>query len=162
MEHMSAMRLLHPGEPWVLPLGPSIFLAGPTPRSVDVASWRPAAIAALETVGFSGTVLVPERSDWAVKFDYIDQIEWELDGMRHASVIAFWVPRDMATMPALTTNVEFGLNVRSMKALYGRPEGAPHTRYLDYLYTKYTGATPISSLVRLMEAAAEDATSGRK
>ena len=38
---------------------PSIFLAGPTPRTSGVASWRPEALDLLREVGFGGTVLVP-------------------------------------------------------------------------------------------------------
>ena len=40
---------------------PSIFLAGPSPRSSGVPSWRPQALDLLRALGFSGTVLVPER-----------------------------------------------------------------------------------------------------
>jgi len=70
---------------------PSIFLAGPTPRSPDVSSWRPQALGLLEELGFTGTVLVPERRDWSVKFNYLDQVEWEYAGLESCSVIAFWV-----------------------------------------------------------------------
>src|SRR5581483_11776507 len=90
----------------------SIFLAGPTPRSSHVKSWRPEAINILRESNFSGTVLVPERRDWTVKFDYIEQVEWEWKGLEDCSIIVFWVPRDLQTMPAFTTNVEFGSYVR--------------------------------------------------
>src|SRR6266511_3357557 len=43
---------------------PSLFLAGPTPRSADVPSWRPEALNLLRGLGFAGTVLVPERRGW--------------------------------------------------------------------------------------------------
>jgi hypothetical protein len=42
---------------------PSLFLAGPTPRSAEVASWRPGALHILSELGFGGSVLVPERRD---------------------------------------------------------------------------------------------------
>src|SRR5262249_18318687 len=87
---------------------PSIFLAGPTPRRADVRSWRPEALEVLRDLGFSGTVLVPERRDWAVRFSYLDQVEWEYAGLEACSVLAFWVPREMETLPGFTTNVEFG------------------------------------------------------
>ena len=44
---------------------PSLFLAGPTPRSSEVLSWRPQALEVLRGLGFPGTVLVPERRDWS-------------------------------------------------------------------------------------------------
>lgn len=31
----------------------SVFLAGPTPRSIDVASWRPDALVILEDLGYN-------------------------------------------------------------------------------------------------------------
>ena len=37
-------------------------------------------------------------------------------------------------MPAFTTNVEFGYYIHTGKITYGRPEKAPKTKYLDWLY----------------------------
>src|SRR5262245_24094695 len=85
---------------------PSIFLAGPTPRTADVLSWRPEALDLLRALAFSGTVLVPERRGGWHRGDYLDQVEWEFAGLEGCSVIAFWVPRDPATLPGFTTNVE--------------------------------------------------------
>ena len=84
-----------------------LFLADPTPSAAGVRSWRPDALAILERIGFGGTVLVPERSDWQAKFDYLDQVEWEFVGLERATVIAFWVPRNLDTLPGFTTHVEF-------------------------------------------------------
>jgi hypothetical protein len=124
----------------------SIFLAGPTPRSAEIRSWRPEALDLLGELGFAGTVLIPERQDWTIKFNYADQVEWEYAGLEGCSIIAFWVPRQMATLPGLTTNVEFGRYVDSGRCVYGRPENAPHTSYLDWLYKKMTGNSPQSAL----------------
>lgn len=112
-----------------------IFLAGPTPRRSDVVSWRPKAIEILRQSGFSGTVLVPERQNGWAKVSYDDQVEWERAGLSLAKAIVFWVPRNMETMPALTTNVEFGYWVAKSpeRVVYGRPQDAPSTRYLDWL-----------------------------
>ena len=151
------MEILHSDEICTPPFGVSIFLAGPTPRSSSVLSWRPTAVDILSSIDFHGFVFVPERNDWTVKFDYVDQIEWELAGLLHCGVIAFWVPRDTETMPAFTTNVEFGMYINSGKILYGRPDGAPHTRYLDHLYNKITGMKPFSSLNDLMVASVDKA-----
>jgi len=100
---------------------PSLFLAGPTPRQAGVLSWRPGALALLARLGFAGTVLVPERRDWSARFDYLDQVEWEFVGLESASVVAFWVPRDLDSLPGFTTNVEFGRYVGSGRCVYGRP-----------------------------------------
>lgn len=128
--------------------GLSIFLAGPTPRSDYVPSWRPEALDILKDMGFAGTVLVPERRDWSVKFDYTDQVEWEYAGLLHASIIVIWLPRDLATMPAFTTNVEFGywLAEKPFSVRYGRPSENPKNRYLDWLYTKHTHQQPYDCL----------------
>jgi Nucleoside 2-deoxyribosyltransferase like len=132
---------------------PSIFLAGPTPRAPEVRSWRPEALDLLRGLGFAGTVLVPERRDWSARFSYFDQVEWEYAGLETCSVVAFWVPRDLNTLAGFTTNVEFGRHVGSGRCVYGRPEGAPHTRYLDWLYTKLTGRTPEATLRGTLAAA---------
>src|SRR5688500_5811715 len=65
---------------------PTLFLAGPTPRSRDVPSWRPEALDLLRKLGFTGMVLVPERRDWSSKFDYTDQVEWEFAALEGCSV----------------------------------------------------------------------------
>lgn len=116
--------------------GPSIFLAGPTPRDVRIVSWRPRAVQLLNDSGFKGIVLIPERQDWAVHFDYLDQVEWEFAGLELATVLLFWIPRNVKTLPGFTTNVEFGRYAGSGRLAYGSPVGAPHTRYLDWLYQK--------------------------
>jgi hypothetical protein len=139
------MNIIFAGEALELQ-GPSIFLAGPTPRSSEVPSWRPEAIDLLRELGFTGTVLIPERQDWTIKFSYADQVEWECAGLESCSVIAFWVPRQLPAMPGFTTNVEFGRYVGSGRCVYGRPAGAPHTGYLDWLYKKVTGNGPQASL----------------
>ena len=133
----------------------SIFLAGPAPRRAEVRSWRPDAVEVLRGLGFAGTVLVPEPRDWSAKFSYLDQVEWEYAGLEGCSVIAFWVPRDMQVFPGFTTNVEFGRYVGSGRCVYGRPENAPHTKYLDWLYKKVTGRAPEAGLAATMAAAVE-------
>ena len=131
--------------------GPTIFLCGPTPRRDDVKSWRIDALKIFEELCFEGTVLVPERNDWNVQFDYIQQVEWEFEGLDQAQALVFWVPRNTQTLPGFTTNVEFGMYVRSGKIVYGRPEDCPHNHYLDYLYTKVTGLTPCNELKETLQ-----------
>tara|TARA_Y100000034_G_scaffold117534_1_gene157103 strand:- start:86 stop:562 length:477 start_codon:yes stop_codon:yes gene_type:complete len=130
-----------------------IFLVGPTPRQKFVKSWRPDALKTLTEIGFDGLVLVPERNDEERSTTYIDQIEWEQEGLEACSqfgCIAAWVPRELETMPAFTTNVEFGLYVESGHLLYGRPANAPKTRYLDWIYTNRTKRVPHDNLRGLL------------
>jgi hypothetical protein len=146
------MNVIHSDQPLDV-RSPSLFLAGPTPRRAGVPSWRPEALAVLRRLGFAGTVLVPERRDWSVQFSYLDQVEWEFAGLEAATVLAFWVPRDPEALPGFTTNVEFGRYVGSGRCVYGRPDGAPHTRYLDWLYHKLTGKNPENTLEGTLDAA---------
>jgi len=108
----------------------SIFLAGPTPRSADVASWRPDAIAEIErqnTVGLL-VVFVPEARDGTRYPAYDDQIAWEERWLDAADTILFWIPRDMSRLPGLTTNVEFGRYESSGRVVLGAPDKAEHVR----------------------------------
>ena len=128
---------------------PTLFLAGPTPRSDDVPSWRPEFISILEETGFDGNVCVPEDRDGKFKGSYTDQVEWEHAFLGAADAIVFWVPRNLETMPAFTTNVEFGYYIKSGRVIYGRPLAAPKNKYLDWLYEKETGRGPINSIEAL-------------
>lgn len=125
----------------------SIFLAGPSPRSGDIADWRPEALRILQAAGFDGTVFVPipsyrfdqsfERSAAQPGWTYDNQIAWEEGARQMADVIAFWVPRvidparDDLGMPAFTTNFEMGEDLATGRVRYGRPDGAAKTAYLD-------------------------------
>jgi hypothetical protein len=148
------MKALYAGDVLAL-THPSIFLAGPTPRRPDVPSWRPPAVDLLRNLGFAGTVLVPERQDWSARFSYLDQVEWEHAALEGCSVIAFWVPRDLQTLPGFTTNVEFGRYAGSGRCVYGRPPEAPHTRYLDWLFAKLVGGRPEGTLESTLRAAVQ-------
>lgn len=130
----------------------SIFLAGPTPRSKNVESWRPEALEFLETIGWNGTVMVPEHRNGSVLASYDGQIEWEQTCLHACGKVVFWVPRDLNTMPAFTTNVEFGYWIArdNRKVMYGRPDSSPKNRYLDWMYHTHTGRTPASSLRDLL------------
>ena len=133
--------------------GKSIFLAGPTPRDKNTISWRVYAVEKLKELGFDGTVFVPEYSTWKPKSDYVDQANWEKEALTEATIIVFWLPRSLPDMPAFTTNVEFGYWIPSGKVLYGRPDGAPKTKYLDWLYKTDYGKEPFDNLDDLLEEA---------
>lgn len=141
---------------------PSIFLAGPTLRISHNAAeqidsdrqyrWRLDAIDYLQKMNFDGTVLIPERSNGFAKFDYLDQTEWEYFGLNNCSKIVFWIPRS-DILPGFTTNVEFGywLAKRPDSIVYGRPQGAPKTQYLDWLWSKHRQSLPLDNLEEVMK-----------
>lgn len=99
----------------------AIFLAGPTPRTQSVPSWRPHALQHLQDAGYDGVVFVPEARSGVFHGDYDGQIAWEDRHLEMADCVLFWVPREMTTMPALTTNAEFGRWIDSGKAVFGAP-----------------------------------------
>lgn len=126
------MEIVHAREPLPTSVTRSIFLAGPTPRSPDVPSFRPALLAELAKRGFDGTVFVPEPRSGVWASGYEDQIAWEEAALNRADVIAFWVPREMSRLPGLTTNVEWGMWMGSGKVVFGAPKEADHVRYLQH------------------------------
>lgn len=135
----------------------SIFLAGPTPRSIDVETWRKEAIEILDNLGFDGIVYVPEREFDDRTFDYNNQVWWEREALYSSTVIVFWIPRTMPTMPAFTTNVEYGywLAKDSSKVIYGRPDESEKNKYLDWLYETETNKKPINNLNELLSEAVD-------
>lgn len=116
----------------------SIFLAGPTPRSPSVPSWRPEALRILRELGYGGHVFIPEPRDGEWHRHYDEQVTWEEAALHRADVILFWVPRDMSSMPALTTNDEWGYWKDSGKVVLGAPLEAPAVRYQRHYATQYS------------------------
>ena len=53
----------------------------------------------------------------------------------------------------ITTNVEFGYWLKRQKCIYGRPDGAYRTQYLDWLYNLEYNKEPINSLEELLKQA---------
>ncbi|MDI2132580.1 nucleoside 2-deoxyribosyltransferase domain-containing protein [Yinghuangia seranimata] len=110
----------------------SVFLAGPTPRSADVASWRPGVLELIRR-HWAGpgplVVFVPEPRDGTAWADYDDQRRWELRWLAVADQVLFWVPRDLVTLPGLTTNDEWGWLKDSGRAVFGSPPDAAKVRY---------------------------------
>lgn len=161
---MTSTNLVMAREP--LPAGPSVFLAGPTPdRSTPVPSWRPAAIEALvaQWVGpQSLTVLSPESRNGQRADRYEDQVDWETDARAAATAILFWIPRDLRALPGMTTNVEFGLDVTTGRAVLGCPPDCPNperNRYLIYVARRH--GVPVHETLHGVVAAALTLVSAR-
>ena len=129
----------------------SIFLAGPTPRDENTVSWRIDVCDRLEKLGFDGVVYNPEYFSWKPKSSYIDQAEWEREALTEATVILFWIPRDLKDMPAFTTNVEFGYWLHTGKIIYGRPDNSVKNKYLDWLYKVDYNKEPFNDLDELLK-----------
>ncbi len=132
----------------------SIFLAGPTPRSLDIETWRKEAIKILEKLKFDGIVYIPELEHDNRTFNYENQVWWEREALYNASVIVFWIPRSEA-LPGFTTNVEFGywLAKNKTKVIYGRPDDSEKNKYLDWLYETETKKVPFNDLQNLLKEA---------
>jgi ADP-ribose pyrophosphatase YjhB (NUDIX family) len=147
------MNIVYAHEEMPLGFSKSIFLAGPTPRKDDVKSWRDEALTILDKLNYSGVVFVPEPRDGKWSDNYDKQVEWEQKYRRASDIIVFWVPRDLKTMPAFTTNVEFGEDYDSYKVVYGRPSDAPKNKYLDTLYKQFYKEEPKETLKETLSQA---------
>jgi len=132
---------------------PSMFLAGPTPRDESTPSWRPEALRILKELNYKGTVFVPEYSIRQEQVDYLKQVEWEDAALNSALYQVFWVPRNLITLPAFTTNIEFGRFAHLPSCLYGRPDDSEKNQYLDWYYTKYNNHPIYNSLTDLLKRA---------
>lgn len=142
------MNLFYSNQPYCNNNLPSVFLAGGTPRSKEVASWRPEAIKIFEDFGFTGNLFIPEPDNGEWTHGYENQIDWEHFHLDKADHILFWVPRDNVDFRCMTTNVEFGywMAKKPKKVFYARPDWAKDCKYMDNLYTKITKTEPFNSL----------------
>ena len=125
----------------------SIFLAGPTPRSKDVLSWRNEAIKLFLDNGFDGTLVIPEREDkpYYEEENNYDEIKWDLKALTDCDVVMMWIPRN-CDMLGLSSNVEFGYLLNKGNMIYGRPNEAFRCELLDYLYKEKLGREYTDSL----------------
>ena len=132
--------------------GKSVFLAGPSPRSGQTLNWRKETVKMFEDFKFTGTLIIPEPEfgNWD---NYDNVVEWEDKYMSISDIILFWVPRSIVDKHyGFTTNVEFGRWLYSnKKVIYGRPDWADQSRYLDFCYTKITGENPCKDLSTLVK-----------
>lgn len=118
------MLVYKPPSLWTAePGAPVVFLAGSIEmgRAVD---WQSALTVRLpEPV----IVLNPRRDAWDASWrqsidepQFREQVEWELDGMDRAGVIAMWFAPETR---APVTLLEFGLHARGGKLVVGCPNG---------------------------------------
>lgn len=148
------MHVVYTGESAPETVTKSIFLAGPSPRKSTDPNWRLDAIGVLESLKYDGVIYAPIWRDGPPDesgnpFNYDGQVEWETKYLNACDLIVFWVPRDMITLPALTTNVEFGTWLTSGKVLLGFPDNAEHMRYLSHV-GKEEGVQPFDTLDSLL------------
>lgn len=152
------LALVYAGQPLPPQGTASVFLAGPTPRSADVPSWRPAAIREIAAQWHDQAalaVLIPEPMDGQRWLYHDNQAVWETDARASASAILFWIPRDLRTLPGFTTNVEFGLDVTTGRAVLGCPPDCPNperNRYLIWLAHRH--GVPVTDTLEETVAAA--------
>ncbi|MCK2245410.1 MULTISPECIES: nucleoside 2-deoxyribosyltransferase domain-containing protein [unclassified Crossiella] len=122
---------VHAGEQPPESYDASIFLCGPTPRTNDVDSWRPEALAEL-CARWHGdgdlVVFVPEPRNGERWPAHDTNRVWELHWGDRADVALFWIPRGHG-LPGFTTNDEFGHWKDSGRAVLGTPPSADHAGY---------------------------------
>ena len=132
------MRIIRPGQTFdIIDARSSIFLAGPTPRDIWGQDWRAGAISILENeqsrdMPMFKTAFVPDPGDGTWLENYDAQVAWEFQALEVSTIIMFWVPRELQTMPAFTTNVEFGMYMTSGRTVLGYPPVTPKMKYLDW------------------------------
>src|SRR5262249_25537153 len=110
----------------------------------------------LEAMGFAGEVFAPEPRDGRWPDDYSGQIEWEDAALRRADRILVWLPREMATLPGLTTNDEWGYwkGRDPARLVLGAPPEAVSVRYQQY-YARRLGVPVCQTLTEACRLAAE-------
>ena len=146
---------------------PSIFLAGPTRRDENKnLSWRREAEQILKEFHFDGIVYVPEFKEnvpWDNKY-LKRQTDWEWKALDAASVIAFWIPRELNEMPGFTTNIEFGRYITSKpeSVVLGYPGWAKKMSYMEYLYNTVTGRKSHNELKTTLQEAVDMIKKGQK
>jgi hypothetical protein len=125
-----------------------------------VKSWRPDALDFFSQFDFRGTVFVPEvEAEMIQKEERLstdlgdfDEAMWEWERFETATVIMFWVPRDLKDMPGFTTNIEWGRWYTSGKVVLGFPAGTPKIGYFIRCAKEYE-IPMFNNLFQTVEAA---------
>jgi hypothetical protein len=144
-------RVLKPPAP--LDLGPgerSVFLAGSIEMGI-AEPWQAAVEAALADV--PGAVLNPRRDDWDASWEqsisdprFRGQVEWELDGLDRATVVAMYFAPDTR---APITLLELGLCARTGKVVVCCPPGYWRRGNVEVVCRRY-GVPVVPDLAELV------------
>ncbi|HAS46626.1 MAG TPA: hypothetical protein DCS93_39450 [Microscillaceae bacterium] len=129
----------------------TVFLAG----SIDMGQaidWQTAVTEALQGQPF--TVLNPRRDDWDASWEqkitnpaFNAQVNWELDGLEKADVIAMYFA---PTSKAPITLLELGLFAQSKKLVVCCPEGFWRKGNVDVVSQRY-GIPQVDTLEQLID-----------
>lgn len=119
------MIVIKPPAPQDLPNGAvSVFLAGSIEQG-SAEDWQ--AMAAVRLADLDGVILNPRREEWDASWPqsiedarFRGQVEWELDGLDRADVIAMWFAPETR---APVTLLELGLMANTGKVIVGCPDG---------------------------------------
>ena len=116
----------------------TVFLAG----SIEMGSapnWQATLVAELGDLPV--TALDPRRDEWDATWrqridepQFREQVEWELDGLERADVIAMWF--DAATRSPITL-LELGLHARGGKLIVGCPPGFWRRGNIEVVCARY-------------------------
>lgn len=131
------MLVIKAPEPLRIP-GRSVFLAG----SIDMGkavNWQQQVTDAL--LGMDITILNPRRDDFDPSLvqsitnpPFVEQVEWELDALEKADVIAvYFDPKGMAPI----TLMELGLHARAKKLVVCCPDGYWRQANVEIVCRKY-------------------------
>jgi len=125
------MLVYKPPAPWAAAAGATVvFLAGSIEMG-NATDWQAALTIALTArlADRAGHIVMlnPRRDAWDASWRqtideprFREQVEWELDGLERADVIAMWFA---AETRAPITLLELGLHARGGKLVVGCPEG---------------------------------------
>lgn len=122
---VGGMRMLRPPSPvQIAPAERTVFLAGSIEMGV-AEDWQARFVATY--AGTDAVALNPRREEWDANWDqsianpaFREQVEWELDGLERADVIAMWFVPDTKSPITL---LELGLHARGGKIVVGCPHG---------------------------------------
>ena len=148
-------RAVHLRPPEALPTSdatPRVFLAGSIEQGVAV-DWQARVVEALRDRAV--TLLNPRRQVWdaslaqtAQSAPFVEQVNWELDGLEQASLIAMYL--DPGTKAPISL-LELGLFARSGKLVVCCPQGFWRRGNVEIVCARY-GARQVETLEALIQA----------
>jgi hypothetical protein len=133
------MRILKPPSPPNLaPTDRVVFLAGSIEMGV-AEDWQ--ARLALDLADVEAVALNPRRDEWDASWrqsidepKFREQVEWELEGLERADVIAMWFAPDTKSPITL---LELGLHARGGRVIVGCPHGFWRRGNLEVVCARY-------------------------